>query len=238
MTLYKHTCAGAQPAGDFWSTGLYTQSDSSLEVVANHWMNFLNLVGGNLAMGSLWPTGTRIDEATTYSIDPGNGRATGVFRDSLSITGQSAGGQPPPRDSIVVGLRTANPGRTGRGRQYWPALSETGTDATTGLWTQISADQAASFFKSGFDQLVSVGVSPGVYSRVSPGPGLFGMFRPLTGLTISKVPGNQRRRSNKILPQYSAEFVDQAGAFGADAAEGRDARSTLVPARNTWGRRR
>jgi len=120
----------------------------------------------------------------------GGGGASSHGHATLLITGTGTSTHP---DTVacVTTLRTAHPGRSGRGRMYWPANGQTMTTATgIAVNTNIDAlvDALALFFTAqNTGTIVSSVVSQTLSSSF-----------PITSVDADYVLDTQRRRSNKL----------------------------------------
>ena len=200
MAIYKHVLSGPLAAGDVWTSGLHTSGIGTLAAAHAAFMAFVSGIGGASGLGPLWSTNTAIREVRTYSLNLANGKATGVARGSVTINGTGAANAAAPRDCIVIGLRTANPGKSGIGRMYLPGVTPD-LLSTTGLIEDIPKTTAAGVMAANLNDLGDAGYVPVVWSVANPAGFV------ITGVTVAATQGTQRRRSNKIPASYAAASV-------------------------------
>jgi|ERR1044071_565684 hypothetical protein len=196
MTILKHVLGGPQTAGDQWTSGFHTFATNLAAEAAHDLLEaaFAISLGANMLKPWIAP-GTRITDLTTYVLDPLTGRALEVARSAVDVTGTSAGAQPNPRLATVIGLRTAKPGVSGRGRMYLPAPATTNFDAT-GLITAQAREGIGAAMSAFMAQCASRGITPGLHDKAT------GTIVPFRQVTVGAVAGSQRRRTNKIPNSY------------------------------------
>jgi hypothetical protein len=202
MAFFKHVVAGPQEPGDFWSTSFHSTGTLAIANAHAQFALWVAAVFGDTALVSAYPVGFKVRDLTTYTVSELDGKATGVVRSGTVIDGTGTGKDLPPRDCLVLGLRTAAPGGRGRGRMYLPALDANSLDVN-GVWLPSVLTTVLGVISTGFQDLIAAGVTPAVWSSVGNVPPVQYQAIPVTGFTMSVVPGSQRRRSNKIQPQYT-----------------------------------
>jgi hypothetical protein len=200
MTVFKHVMGGPGAAGDVWTSGLHTTGVLSVSAAQTAWVAFVADVAGASGLGPLWPTEVSVATANTYTLDPTSGKATALVLGSVTAAGTAVGDASPPRDAVVIGLRTNKPGPAGRGRMYLPLVNR-GALTATGLITSTAQTTIAGAFAAALSDLATAGLLPVVWRPGSPSGDA------IIGVTVSAVPGNQRRRSNKISPQYVSATI-------------------------------
>lgn len=201
MTVFKHVLGGPQAAGDQWSSGFHSAS-ATLDLAAAHGLfaaQAATAFGAN-GISTFWSAGTQLTDLITYQLDPATGRATNVVRGSLNVVGTAAGNNPSPRDTIVVGLRTALPGVGGRGRMNLPAPSVSNFTAA-GLIAQATRQGVADRVRTMLDAMADAGCPAGLFK------GTVDTVLVFTSVTVGAVAGSQRRRSNKIAQQYVSAYL-------------------------------
>lgn len=195
MTVFKHVMGGPGAAGDVWTSGLHTIGSGTIDAAQTAWTAFVNHVGGLTGLGPIWPTEVAVATANTYSLDPTTGKSTALVLGSVTLAGTATGDASPPRDCLVIGLRTNKPGPGGRGRMYLPLINRSGL-SSTGLISPTNQTLIAGVLATGLEDLAAAGFVPSVWRPGAP------TGDTIHSVTVSAVPGNQRRRSNKISPQY------------------------------------
>lgn len=197
MAIYKHVMGGPGAAGDVWTSGLHTIGTGTIDAAHAAWETFVTGFTGIAGVTPLWPTEVKIDTIATYLLDSGTGKSTALKLGAVSVIGTSAGEASPPRDCLVVGLRTPKPGPGGRGRMYLPLVAKTNLQANGLILASVQTTIAA-FAANALNDLNTAGFTPVVWRKGSTIGDI------ITSVTVSAVPGNQRRRSNKIAPRYES----------------------------------
>jgi hypothetical protein len=133
--IFSLNGVGVLPATVNFQFGLTADvSSSNLLAAANAIMTAL---GSSTAFkASMGPT-TRLDAIRLAVHNPNTGPETSAATSTGSpVVASTTGTQPPPQVCIVASLRTPTPGRSFRGRLYWPPTGVTGAGT-------ISTAQAA-----------------------------------------------------------------------------------------------
>jgi hypothetical protein len=139
MTFFRHTASGPGAAGDIWVTTMHSSGSGTVAATHTAWQTFVTswMSGG---YGAMIPNDTSITDLRTDQLDSISGKNNAQTKSGVSLVGTGAGATQSPRDALIVGLRTALPTRSGRGRMFWPAIDAThmtatglvsGTDLTT-----------------------------------------------------------------------------------------------------------
>lgn len=110
---------------------------------------------------------------------------------SVNIAGTSAGDAPPPESAIVSTWTTGSPGRSFRGRSFWPGYAVLALDGTgllapgnVTVWTTIMENLTDAINNAGMAL-----VQHAVYSKT------LDVMTPITGTTIRSTPHHQSRRN-------------------------------------------
>lgn len=193
MATFRHRVSGPGNAGDIWVSTFHSSSGQTLSVVHAAFVqwctDFLSTV-----MAPLWTSGTTATLAETDQLQPASTHNAAQLKSSINIVGSAAGAPTDPRASVVVGLRTALPTHAGRGRMFIPAPGAASLTAD-GLLIVATAASISSGAKTAFgtfnatSQLV-------IFHRLGAG------ITPVNGITVGVVLGSQRRRTNKVPPDY------------------------------------
>lgn len=148
------------------------------------WVNTLNAV---VAPTLVWVE-TKFTDLTTAT------SATYTTTTNLPTAGASASSQLPNNCALVMTKRTANRGRSFRGRSYIPGLTEAVVNGNSVLGTFTAP--ALAFFVAALNYAVTGNVfNMGVVSRFSNGvPRAPGIITPITNFTFDTVVDSQRRR--------------------------------------------
>lgn len=134
MTLYRLSVHGLQPSGRTWSFRQFYTSGASLATIEADWLSHVNgaWTGGASALQALFPvattiSGTRAASLTVVVFSPTKTRLveTAVATDNTTLPGTSTNPSLPDQNAILVSLRTAVPGRLGRGRTRLAAPDQT-----------------------------------------------------------------------------------------------------------------
>lgn len=190
--------SGPGSAGDVWVSTLHSVSEASIDDAHNAWKTFVNAaITGHLA--GWWAVTTQITEVVTDQLDPLTWKNTTQRVDALNIVGTNAGPAPSPRTCIVVGLRTNVATRAGRGRMFIPSMSPA---RYTGPGKFAAADCAAiaTDFSNALIFMKTV-TTPVIAHRK------FRSWDNITRVTVGDVPGDQRRRTNKDVNNFSSAGV-------------------------------
>lgn len=125
---------------------------------------------------------------------------------TTSWVGTSAG-KTPFQAAIVLSLMTGRPGRSFRGRMYWPAWGlQVQTDLTIVAATvaAIAANAAAMITDIGTAAGADFAMQPVVNSKV------LGTTNPVTSVRVGNILDTQRRRRNQAVETYQASVVPPA----------------------------
>jgi hypothetical protein len=197
MTLYRMNIGGPQAAGDEWSSGLHlTGALSVTDALDNCFSAAETAFSGSIS--TLWAPQTRLTLVKVTTIDPATGGALLVNSYSTAWIGSSAGAQPPPRDAVVVGLRSLVALPRGRGRMFLPAPAVDNL-TTTGLLDLAAIAIIADAIKVMLRTLIDDGLTPVILGPVAGGS----VTTPVTKVSIGRVLGTQRRRTGKIAQEYA-----------------------------------
>lgn len=147
--------------------------------------------------GDLLTVDQQCTSIVTDELSPTTGKNVAQAITAVSLKGtRSAGPTTPQRASIVTGLRTALPTRSGRGRMYWPGPAG---DVLTvdGELTSGDAGDVAIGWSDALSTMATTS-QPIVYHRATR------TGTNVTSVTVSVVLGTQRRRTNKVAPSYAS----------------------------------
>lgn len=199
MTNFRHRIKGPGSAGDIWVCTIFSTSSASLAEAHAAWTTFCDSFFGSTMVG-LWAKGTSANQLETDELDPTTGHNVAQQLGTVSYVGTNTGQQPDPRGSIVVGFRTALPTRAGRGRIYVPLCSTDGLD-TDGTLLPATIDPISTQAADGL-RTMSGTTTPVIYHKVTAkNPTI--STTPIIAVYVSQVVGSQRRRTNKVPPDYA-----------------------------------
>lgn len=193
MTNFRHRVSGPGAAGDVWNTTFHSSSGQSLTTVhaaAVQWCT--DFLGSTMA--ALWTPDVSATQIETDELINNGHTNTAQLRSTLNIVGTATGQPTNPRVAVVVGLRTALPTRAGRGRMFVPAPGA-GSLTADGLLAVSVASSISSGAKTAFGTLNATSQLV-IFHR------LLATITPVNAITVGVVLGSQRRRTNKIPPDY------------------------------------
>lgn len=201
MTLFNCIASGLQPSGRPWSISINMNSAASAAVVESDWgaQVISAWTNGSHGIETLFPTATtltltRTDRLKLVTVGTVNKlRVDLVAQDIQTLAGTSANASLPDQNCILVSLRSATPGKEGRGRIHLPAPDETlvttgelGSTPTTRVSTAIEALRAG---------MASAGHQPIVLTYVLTKVGTpVGDFRAITSVETDQVIRSMRGR--------------------------------------------
>lgn len=159
---------------------------------------------GATLMGSLSTAGT-VNRITTQYYGSDGRLAQQAQADFTAGTVGTGGPNKTFQDSIVGSLRTGRPGRSYRGRLYWPALSTT-TSPTTGRLSAVVTQAYATAFASMLNQIgaaapVGFTMRPAVVSQT------VSISSAIQTVQVGDVMDTQRRRRDAEVEAYTSAPV-------------------------------
>lgn len=200
---------GTMPSGEEWSINpTYSIGGDFGAPVSSTQANTIAVAIAAIAV----PTGLLAVMSSSCAVSGARVEArslTGV----LESIGEAVKGTPTPgsstatpqsfQTSMVISLRTATAGASGRGRLYWPATGAALTNATLRIPNASMATflSASKTLLSGIQAAIDVtldGVSLAVWSRKNAD------LYPVTSLQIGDVLDVQRRRRDTAVETYSS----------------------------------
>lgn len=209
MTLFRCSMSGLQPSGRPWSLDLGVVSASSVSTVEGVWATSVTSMwtDGTHGLQTLYPAGTTITLARTYQLHVvtigavDKLRVNAVAQDTLALAGTSANAALPEQNAVLVPLRTATPGREGRGRVHLPAPDETlvtagelGNTPATRVSTAMEALRAA---------MAGAGHVPSLITAVKPLTGTpVGTTKPIVLVECDRVIRTMRIRNKSRAAVY------------------------------------
>jgi hypothetical protein len=127
--------------------------------------------------------GTDLTSATSFA---------STNTDQAGNPGALSGASLPGGTTFAISFRTANRGRSGRGRNYWPGLME--ADVTGNLLSAGAADSFLAVYQRLIDS-PPTGWTWGVVSRYHNGaPRSTGIFQPITNVIYTDLAVDSQRR--------------------------------------------
>jgi len=205
MTYFKVSAIGTLPLSDIFVTSFHILSTNSLSQVhtsANtEWSTFWTAIAAHM------PIGTVLKEVKTVELNGTNGKQTFAQTTAHNTPGTGVAPDVSQQCCILVSLRTASAAKGGHGRQYLPAPvsgSTTGNGQLSGA-AQTVIDNAYGTMVTNLGSTYQVVVLHGGFHRKPDGTP---EYLPLThdvvtSTRVRDVLGTQRRRTNRILVNYS-----------------------------------
>lgn len=198
MTLFRHRILGPGSAGDQWVCTLHSEGVASIEEANGAWGNFV-AASFDGPLKAMWAVNTKATTIITDQLDPLTWHNTTQIAESYEITGTDAGHAPSPRVCMVVGFRTNQATRSGRGRMFIPSPSASHYTAE-GRFVGADCTTIAHAFGAGITAMRAT-LTPVIAHRATR------TWTPINRVTVGDIPGTQRRRTNKDIPTYAGSGV-------------------------------
>lgn len=208
MAIFRCRYLGSFTGGDTWSVSLHVQSSTATaSSVLTAWNGFINSFVGT-TLKPLWSPYVSGSETVVDLLDEATGKPSAQVRGTAAQTGTGAAAtQINQRNALVTGLRSSLPTKGGRGRIYWPPVTNAALDAN-GLIPLATRTSVANACWNGLKAMATT-ATPTIYHRpvwnytVKP-PVLIeaGTHTDINGVTVGQVLGTQRRRSNKVANNF------------------------------------
>lgn len=212
-TFVRIRISGTLPGGEVWSVAPALVGTETGETVPSHaelqtWADTVAPIFesalpaglGRALSNQAFVTGIRLE--TYNALSRLSDYATAAVDPASGVTGLRL----PPTTAAVVSIQTAQVGRAGRGRAYWPALGLT-LETATGRFAAADTSAIASGFATLMDQVCDE--APASYPC---GIGLFspslGSARLATSLRVGNVPDGQRSRKDGLAEAYEVVAVN------------------------------
>jgi hypothetical protein len=202
VTFYRYALQGTLPIGENWvvtggveDEGLSSEADIATAI--------------DTAITAAWPTIapylstlTKLEKVSVYKLPGASGPAVSVAEASLTLAGSNNADPCPPQVAIVATLLTGRPGRSYRGRQYWPAPTETTLDGTGRMTSALQV--AFKNFMTTWMGAVNSALAFRSLVVISPtrGEGF-----PITEVKVGNVFDTQRSRRNDTTEVYVSGAV-------------------------------
>lgn len=166
-----------------WTVALFEDVGDAIE----NWFNVAD--GGVNAAKDLFSNQVTLEEVVFTALA---GAPQVEYVHEIGIAGTNAGSPVPPETSIVTKWNTGFPGRSFRGRSFWPGFWGSGLDAD-GLVAAANAVIYGNVMQRLIDDVNTAAASSvafGVYSR------LLDDITPITSVTVRRTPHHQSRRNS------------------------------------------
>nr|CRY97351.1 hypothetical protein [uncultured prokaryote] len=194
--VIRLVASGALPGGDIWTSGFWlnnittpvqADTDAAAASLAVNWKTMWLAIANQLYEGATFTKAT----AYGYAVTGGPAAVTSEVPVTGAVGNIDSGGSPVDT-CAVASLRTAQPGRSFRGRMYLPYHSSVGADTGqlgSGDCSLRSGAAAAMLTQTATD----TGTVPSVISVVRS------VSTAITYVSVDSIPDVQRRRENKLV---------------------------------------
>lgn len=197
----KTVISGVLVGGEQFAFGFQANLGSSAGQLALTQYN--GVVSGSLTgnlltttIKALLPSTTRFTTVTSYLYTGGSTASLVAQNAGINTAGTGTTSPMPNQCAIVVSLLTGIPGRSTRGRAYFPGWTGDQIIASTGQLSSTSSGQLAAAwgaFLSGVKDTTN-GAPPVVASS------LHGTVTPIVQVAVDTIIDTQRRRRDKMVP--------------------------------------
>lgn len=203
------TWAGSGEEGSIsWSVGglTATPSDENMADIASKIEdNWQSSSPGSLAVfRGLLPAGQSLTAVKTYAYVQSNPAAVAQGLFPLTGAGTAGNFNCPWQTAICATLQTGRPGRSYRGRQYFPGVTAQVNENDGHMQNSIPDNVSALCASMGLDVRLAVNqittnndVFWGVLSRTRQ------VITPISSVRVDNLPDTQRRRRNSLLPTHA-----------------------------------
>lgn len=214
MTTFRCTAHGLQPSGEEWSIRWHFDSGASVATVQADWNSAVNgaWTSGASALEALFPTGTTLTLTKTEQLNltaitsprfTGNKMlATVQAFNVTTLAGTGTGDSLPAQNVILASLRTAETGRTNRGRSHLPAPLD--SLVTAGAISPVTAGKVSTAL-NGMRTNMAANSHTLVLLTYKTGHTLLPVGRtiPVTAIETDEVVRTLRHRVKRRLAVYS-----------------------------------
>jgi hypothetical protein len=205
--------SGVQPSGRPWSARMHFDSGAAVATVEADFLAAVNgaWTGGGSALEALFPTGTTLTQTKTEQlalvavVSPrftGNKLFAAVQAfDTLTLAGTGTGDSLPDQNALLVSFRTAETGRTNRGRIHLPAPLD--SLVTAGAVTSVTAGKCSTAINGVRTNMAAAGHTL-VVVTYKVGHTLLPVGRtiPVNHIETDEVVRSQRKRSKRRKAIY------------------------------------
>lgn len=207
VSLTRVVISGLLATGQTWSTGLWISlgapapqpSQADLDAYAVAVAAIVKPQVQNIA-NLLWSNTTNTQTLTVYWYAPNTTKAAMVSTAAPMVVTGVGTGSLPLFTSLVFSLRSAVPGRSGRGRNYMP-LTIGGSVGGTGLASAAAMPTVSSAWATairGLNGMAAGVVNPQgqsvVVASFTKGAGY-----PIRSVVVDNIPDTQHRREDKLV---------------------------------------
>ncbi len=195
--LWRVTYRGNLPAGDVFAHGFHgttVDGETSTNVLATAVAGLTALMSGAGGMQANYAPGTIYAEVLVEQINQGSGAVEQSRSQAVSRPGTGSSATPLPGNvALAVTHRTAQAGRSGRGRQFLPAPA-TSTLSTVGELSTTAQSSISTAIANMFAAVKGAthNIIPVVYSTK------LRVFYTITQYDVGSIFDTQERRRNKL----------------------------------------
>lgn len=211
VSYNKMVIAGTLPGGEVWSVnpcfaspgGPLITDFANLQTWATTVASFITTTfTTSFALGTLSSVGAPITTVTAQYFDAGN-ILTQQAVAPVAAQGTTSTVKMPFQVAVVCSLRTGRPGRSFRGRLYWPAMGANVNSSTARL-----ATPSVALVTTAFNTLLK-GIensTPGTFALdLSVVSQTSSVTTPVTQLQVGDVIDTQRRRRDREAENYTVQ---------------------------------
>lgn len=214
MTEYRVIIGGGTPApGEVWSTGMSftgvapAMDQSEISQWAQGIADAIGDLIGDALIGTLSTAGN-VAFVRCELRDPATEALLLAGEADVSPVRNGAGtASKVLQASLVISHRTAIPGRSYRGRSYWPAWAYTPTGEMLFGTTNLNAWLASYVDLVELVNAQAIVVDPSFAVILVVRSRLLHVSTPVTALAIGNVPDTQRRRRDAVTEIYTVQPV-------------------------------
>jgi len=207
MAYFRVSQHGTLPLGDEWVSNFHVLSSSTTTAVHVQADSLISAFWNN-TYAALCHNTVTLDSIVTTELDGATGKNLNAQESGHAIVGALATQSLPPQACVLVSYRTANAGKRGRGRQYFPPVAAAHADTNTLLNAadRNAIDTAWTAVITGFSTIGTPVILHGGFSgRDSTGKPIYTQLSsdPITNVAVAGLLATQRRRTNKVGSSYS-----------------------------------
>jgi hypothetical protein len=210
--MVRCTFGGHIQSNQSWSSSLWLNVASGSTVIGQADLNALAAVVGPIldtlagaVATTAWATGTQYDMNHFQYYLSGQAKPSRTAVRTPSIVAGTGSVLLPSFCAIVASLRTAVPGRGGRGRSYLPLTNGTPMSGGANQISTAATTNLCTAYKTALQSLNSMTLAAPWTAHVaavrssSMNDGL-----PITSVIVNSLPDHQSRREDKLLPLYTS----------------------------------
>lgn len=207
MAYFRVSQRGSLPLGDEWVSNFHVLSSNTTAAVHTQADSLIAAFWNN-TYAALCHSTVTLDSIVTTELDGGTGKNLNSQESGHAIVGGLATQSLPPQNAVLVSYRTANAGKSGRGRQYLPPVGSAHADLNGELITadRNTIDTAWTAVITGMATVGTPVILHGGFSgRDAAGAPIYKVLTSdaITNVGVAGLLATQRRRTNKVGSSYS-----------------------------------